>query len=198
MQVIGPVSDQLYVAAFQNSGTGSFSAGGALPDTTPYVAAEAGAGYNGLQVIGVGANDALLYSADSQNTNTGTWSVGAGELPGQIAPGISGHVPISSPVVAGGAGGLQVGGLGTNDGLLHMVAYQSSSSGTWTAFGYIPTYNNTCPEGTTCNPYTQIIASPAYSSSLALIGLDTASNIVLITTQNSGGTWTQGSVLTGP
>jgi hypothetical protein len=177
-QVIGPVSEQLYLAAYQNTG-GSFSSAGALPDTTPYIAAATGAGYYGLTVIGVNASNALLYAADSQNSS-GQWFVGAGELPGQ-------SVPISHPVVATGAGGLQVGGLGTNDGLLHMVAYQSSGNGSWNAFGSIPTYSTAC---------TQIVSTPSPGGSLDIIGLATNSHIVLITYQSSGGSWFAGADLT--
>lgn len=187
----GTYYQQMCLAAFQNN-TSSFSAGGTLPSMSPAVPFSGvgiGGGYNGLIVVGVGASDSHLYVADFQDANNkGAWSAGS-ELPG---PGTGGAqtVAIASPVVASGAGGLQVGGLGT-DGQLHMVASQSSSNGSWTAFGSIPTYANS-------NTYSQIVTAPTSGPSLDIIGLDSASNVVLITYQSSGGTWTQGAVLTGP
>jgi len=182
---INPTGDTPYLAAYQNNDT-SFSPGGALPGTTMYSSIAAGVGYSSdFTLIGADASYGYLYVAESQNTS-GTWSAG-GELPG---PGGSQSIGFSSPLIANGAGGLQVGGLG-HDGLLHMVAYQSSSNGSWTAFGSIPT-----TDPSTGASFSQLIWTPAPSSSLDILGLDTNSHIVLTTSQNSGGNWSAGEDLT--
>jgi hypothetical protein len=68
-----------------------------------------------------------------------------------------------------------------------MVAWQNASSGSWTGFGSIPTYNPPC---------SQIIAARGNGGNLQIIGRATNSHIVLIAWQNSSGTWTAGADLT--
>ena len=134
-------------------------------------------GQNALQVVGLGASDGFAYLPVWQDAS-GTWYQ-TGILPGQ---GTKFSALVTGRASGTGLGKLQVIGLGANDGLAYVAAYQDLN-GNWYAGGALP------QSGTT---YKQLVAATGSCSShpLQVVGLGAADGIpYLVAFQDTNGNW---------
>lgn len=136
----------------------------------------------GLQVIGLGTTDGYAYLPVWQDSS-GTWHR-SGILPGQTTA----FSALTTGAGGGGAGGLQVIGLGAANGYAYLAAWQDGS-GTWHNGAILPGQST---------PFSQLITGKGNSSHpLQVIGLGTNGLPYLAAYQDTNGTWTAGGPLPG-
>ena len=154
-----------------------------------YFAARGGVGNGGnLQVIGL-AFDATPFLVAWQNNITGYWySPGSLRLSGvnarysQLATGPGNGLPVTGDAVPGETiyqNTLQLIGLGANDGLAYLAAWQDNS-GNWTSKDLLLAYGN---------KYSQLVTGVGNNNYLQIIGLGLDGFAYLAAWQDNGGFW---------
>ncbi len=194
LQVVGlGAHDGLaYLAAWQDGG-GNWHGGGPLANQTVKLSAlTMGVGVtdggSALQVVGLGANDGLAYLAAWQDGG-GNWRDG-GPLPNQAVKLSALTMGVG---VSNGAAALQVVGLGANDGLAYLAAWQDGA-GTWHN-----DHLDRLPHQTVkFSALTIAVGADGGSAALQVIGLGANDGLgYLAAWQDAGGNWQGGGPLPG-
>jgi hypothetical protein len=193
IQVVGLGLDGLAYLAAWLDGNGAWHAGSPLPGNglrfsqlitgnQPKVDPSGNETWPNLQVIGLGQEDGLAYQAAWQD-ETGNWHSGV-QLPGQTMR-LSQLLSLSG--VVDGIAGLQILGLGQDDGLVYLAGWLDWS-GNWHS-GQLPV------RGAKCSRLAAVQYSD-FGESSCIVGLGVDDGLAYsVLLQGFGGAWQAGAML---